>query len=151
IDIHAHWYPREWLALFERDGAKEGARVERDGEKYVVRTERIQNGFTEEFVDIERRIDGMDRTAVDVHAMSLTTPMVYFASPGLGLALAQCYNDCATAAHRKYPQRLFGLAQAPMQAPELAVREVERAAKLPGMKGLYLATNINGTDLDDKR
>jgi aminocarboxymuconate-semialdehyde decarboxylase len=27
----------------------------------------------------------------------------------------------------------------------------ERAAKLPGMRGLYLATNIAGTDLDDKR
>ena len=151
IDIHAHWYPAEWLALFERDGAKEGARVERDGERYTVRTERIQNGFTEEFVDVERRIRGMDRTGVDVQAMSLTTPMVYFASPGFGLALAQCYNDAVAAAHAKHPERLFGLAQAPMQAPDLAVRELERAAKLPGMKGLYLATNINGTDLDDKK
>jgi hypothetical protein len=22
IDIHAHWYPAEWLALFEKDGPK---------------------------------------------------------------------------------------------------------------------------------
>jgi len=86
-----------------------------------------------------------------VHALSLTTPMVYFASRDFGLALAQCYNDCAAAAHDRHPERLFGLAQVPMQAPDLAVRELERAAKLPGMKGLYLATNINGTDLDDKK
>ena len=39
----------------------------------------------------------------------------------------------------------------PMQAPELAVKELERAAKLPGMRGMYLATNINGADLDEKR
>jgi len=155
IDIHAHWYPREWLELFERDGAKEGARIERSvangGERYTVRTERISNAFSEEFVALERRIRGMDRTGVDAQAMSLTTPMVYFASRDFGLALAQCYNDCAAAAHAKYPERLFGLAQVPMQAPDLAVRELERAAKLPGMKGLYLATNINGTDLDDRK
>jgi aminocarboxymuconate-semialdehyde decarboxylase len=37
-----------------------------------------------------------------------------------------------------------------MQDPALALKELERAAKLPGIKGLYLATNINGNDLDDK-
>ena len=39
----------------------------------------------------------------------------------------------------------------PMQAPELALQELERAARLPGMRGMYLATNINGVELDDKR
>jgi aminocarboxymuconate-semialdehyde decarboxylase len=39
----------------------------------------------------------------------------------------------------------------PMQAPELALKELERCAKLPGMRGLYVATNINGADLDEKR
>ena len=29
IDIHAHWYPADWLRLFERDGAAEGARLDR--------------------------------------------------------------------------------------------------------------------------
>jgi aminocarboxymuconate-semialdehyde decarboxylase len=39
----------------------------------------------------------------------------------------------------------------PMQAPELALQELERAAKLPGIRGLYLATHVNGTNLDDRR
>ncbi len=38
-----------------------------------------------------------------------------------------------------------------MQAPELALKELERAAKLPGMRGMYLATHVNNTDLDDRR
>src|SRR6185503_18591744 len=29
--------------------------------------------------------------------------------------------------------------------------ELERCAKLPGMRGLYVASNINGADLDEKR
>ena len=38
-----------------------------------------------------------------------------------------------------------------MYGPALAVAEMERAAKLPGMRGLYVATNMNGADLDEKR
>jgi aminocarboxymuconate-semialdehyde decarboxylase len=151
IDIHAHWYPHEWLRVFERDGPKEGARLERKGKGYVVHTERMSNAFDEEFVDLGLRLEGMRRQRVDVHALSLTTPMVYWASPGLGLALAQAYNDAASAAHAKHPDRFVGLAMLPMQDPGRALAELERCAKLPGMKGLYLATNVNGADLDEKR
>jgi hypothetical protein len=43
IDTHAHWYPEEWLRLFEKDGAAEGASLERNGAKYTIRTQRIVN------------------------------------------------------------------------------------------------------------
>ena len=151
IDIHAHWYPEEWLALFEKDGPKEGARLERTPKGFTIRTERITNAFDNEFVSLELRLQGMRRQGVDMQALSLTTPMVYWASTGLGLALAQAYNDAASAAHLRHPEQLVGLAMLPMQAPELALKELERCAKLPGMRGLYVATNINGADLDEKR
>ena len=150
VDTHAHWYPTEWLRLFERDGAAEGAKLERSAKGYTIRTERIVNAFDEEFVQLDLRLAGMDRQRVDVHALSLTAPMVYWASPGFGLALAQAYNDAASAAHQQHPRRFVGLAQVPMQAPELALRELERAAKLPGMRGLYLATHVNGANLDER-
>jgi aminocarboxymuconate-semialdehyde decarboxylase len=151
IDIHAHWYPEEWLKVFEKDGPREGARLERGPTGYAIRTERITNSFDEQFVDLDLRRAGMDRQGVDVHALSLTAPMVYWASPGLGLALSQAYNDAAAAAHSRHPERFVGLAMLPMQAPGLALAELERCARLPGMRGLYLATNINGADLDEKR
>jgi aminocarboxymuconate-semialdehyde decarboxylase len=151
IDIHAHWYPAEWLKLFEQDGPKEGARLERGAKGYTVRTERITNAFDDEFVDLELRLAGMRRQRVDLQALSLTTPMVNWASAGFGLALAQAYNDAASAAHQRHPGHFVGLATLPMQAPELALKELERCAKLPGMRGLYLATNINGAELDEKR
>jgi aminocarboxymuconate-semialdehyde decarboxylase len=151
VDVHAHWYPADWLSLFERDGPAEGAKLERTASGYTLRTERIVNAFDERFVDLGLRLDGMDRQRVDVHALSLTAPMVYWASPGFGLALAQAYNDAAAAAHVSHPDRLVGLAMLPMQAPELALEELERAAKLPGMRGMYLATHVNNTDLDDRR
>src|SRR5258708_10787270 len=151
IDTHAHWYPEEWLKLFVKDGAAEGATLERAGKRYTIRTNRMVNAFDDEFVELGLRLAGMERQRVDVHALSFTAPMVYWASPGLGLALSQAYNDAASAAHLKYPDRFVGLAMLPMQAPELALKELERAAKLPGLRGLYLATHVNETNLDDRR
>jgi aminocarboxymuconate-semialdehyde decarboxylase len=151
IDIHAHWYPQEWIRLFEKDGASEGASLERRDGKYHLKAKNITNAFDERFVVVDERITAMDQRKIDVHALSLTTPMVYWASPALGLALSQAFNDAASAAHKKHPKRLVGLAMVPMHAPELAVKELERAAKLPGIKGMYLATNVNGEELDEKK
>ena len=151
VDIHAHWYPEEWLALFAGDGAGEGAALERTGDRFVLRAKHITNAFDERFVVVDERVKAMDARGIDVHALSLTTPMVYWASPPLGLALSQAFNDAASAAHRKHPQRLVGLAMLPMQAPDLALRELERTAKLPGIKGMYLATNVNGEELDERK
>ncbi|HET7364817.1 MAG TPA: amidohydrolase family protein [Burkholderiales bacterium] len=151
VDIHAHWYPQEWLALFAKDGAAEGASLERAGERFMLRAKHITNAFDERFVVVDERVKAMDARRIDVHALSLTTPMVYWASAPLGLALSQAFNDAASAAHRKHPQRLVGLAMVPMQAPDLAVRELERSAKLPGIQGLYLATNVNGEELDERK
>jgi aminocarboxymuconate-semialdehyde decarboxylase len=151
IDIHAHWYPAEWLRVFEQDGAKEGASLERKDGKYHLKAKSITNAFDERFVVVAERIQEMDKRAVDVHALSLTTPMVYWASSGLATALSQAFNDAASAAHQKHPQRLLGLAMLPMHSPFDAMKELERAAKLPGMRGLYLATNVNGEELDEKK
>ena len=151
VDVHAHWYPEQWIRLFEKDGAKDGASLERTSGGYRIRTAKVLNFFTDDYVDLPRIIAAMDRRRVDVHALSLTAPMVNWASPALGLALSEAFNDAASSAHARYPQRFVGLAQVPMQAPELALRELERAAKLPGMKGLYLATNVNGENLDEKK
>ena len=151
VDIHAHWYPQEWLDLFGKDGPKEGAALERDGNSYRIRTPRLVNAFDERFVDLDSRTRRMDALGIDSHALSLTTPMVYWASPAFGLALSQAFNDAAAAAHAKFPGRFLGLATLPMQDPALALKELERAAKLQGLRGMYLATNVNGAELDEKR
>jgi len=151
IDVHAHWYPKEWLDLLEKDGPKEGASLVRTASGYKIQAKHITNAFDDRFVPLDSRAQEMDKRGIDVHALSLTTPMVYWASPAFGLALSQAFNDAAAAAHKKYPERYFGLAMLPMQDPALALKELERAAKLPGMRGLYLATNVNGLELDEKQ
>jgi aminocarboxymuconate-semialdehyde decarboxylase len=151
IDAHAHWYPPEWVRLVQRDGPANGAKLGQNDRGWpTFSAGTIDAVFPPAHIDIPSRLQKMDAQGVDVHALSLTLPMVNWAPPALGLKLAQTFNDACAAVHQKYPKRFFGLAALPMQAPDLALSELERAARLPGMRGLYLSTHINGKNLDEK-
>ena len=101
------------------------------------------------FVDLDARLEAMDAQGVHVHALSLSQPMVYWAGRALGERLAATYNEELAAAHAHAPGRLVGLAALPMHEPDLAVREVDRAAQLPGIRGFYIATRVNEQELSD--
>jgi len=87
---------------------------------------------------------------VDIRAFSLTNPMVYWAPPMFGLKLSRTFNDACAAGHRIYPDRIIGAIMLPMQAPDLAVTELERASTLPGMRAVYMAMHVGGRNLDDR-
>jgi aminocarboxymuconate-semialdehyde decarboxylase len=153
IDTHAHWYPPEWVELIAREGAANGAQVSRSEQGRVLMVAPgigLRPQFNDRYVDIATRLKLMDEGRVDMHALSLTSPMVYWAPPAFGLKLSQVFNNACAAVHLQHPQRFVGLAMVPMQAPELAVQELERVAKLPGMRGVYMATHVNGKNLDEK-
>ncbi len=151
IDLHAHWHAPEFVALIEKEGNGNGAKVSRDAKNQVVmEAPGLGTVFQNQYVSLEVRLKAMDEMGVDIHALSETSPMVYWAPPALALKLSQVYNDALTAACQKYPTRFVGLMTLPMHVPDLAVQELERAAKLPGIKGVYIATAINGKNLDDK-
>ena len=151
IDVHAHWYPKAWLDLVAKHGPAYGMEwKEVEGKGPQFKMGHLSTGpCGPRFVDLDARIESMNEQGVAVHAMSLSQPMAYWADASLGDKLSIVYNDELALAHQKHPGRLVGLATLPMQAPALAVKEVERAAKLPGMKGFYLATRINEQELGD--
>jgi aminocarboxymuconate-semialdehyde decarboxylase len=153
IDTHAHWFPPEWVELIRTEGEKHGAKTirnERGNLQVQAPGIALKGNFLPTYVELSERLKLMDAARVDMHALSLTSPMVYWAPPEFGLKLSQVYNDACAAAHLKYPQRFVGMMMVPMQAPELAVQEIERAAKLPGIRGVYMATHVNGKNLDEK-
>ena len=151
IDVHAHWYPPEWVALIEREGDANGAKIGRNARGNV--TASIPNlsvSFQPQYIDIATRLQAMDRTGVAMHALSLTQPMAFWAPPAFGLKLCQTFNDACVAVHQKYPDRFVGLAMLPMQDTALALQELDRVPKLPAIRGIYMATHINGRNLDHK-
>ena len=151
VDVHAHWYPRPFLDLVARHGAAFGIEwTEVAGKGPQFRCGHLTTGpLGARAIELDARLEAMDGQGVKAHALSLSQPMVYWADAALGERLAATFNEALAAAHERAPARLVGLATLPMQAPELAAREVERAAGLAGIRGFYLATHVNGRELSD--
>jgi aminocarboxymuconate-semialdehyde decarboxylase len=75
--------------------------------------------------------------------------MLYWGDAAFSTKLARAWNDAAGAMCQTYPTRLVALLTLPMLYPDQAIDELNRASKLPGMRGVYLGTNIGTHDLDD--
>jgi len=105
--------------------------------------------ITAHYYDPDLRLRAMDAQGVTIHALSLMPPMVYWADDTLGLRLAQVWNDAAAEMARAHPDRFVVLATLPMQDPEAAVGELDRAATQLGCRGVYLGTNVQGKELTD--
>jgi aminocarboxymuconate-semialdehyde decarboxylase len=144
VDIHAHWYPDAWLKRLARLGPAHGLEYQ----DVPGKGPRFKHGYLAtgpcgpRFIDLDARLQSMDEQGVAVHALSLSQPMLYWAGREDGNTLCIEYNDELARAHQLHPGRLIGLATLPMQAPDLALREVERAARLPGIRGFYLGTRV---------
>jgi aminocarboxymuconate-semialdehyde decarboxylase len=151
IDIHAHFYPAEYLQVLEEHGyARETVYSSRDprgpAEQPGTRTNKLRDRA---FVDLDLRLAAMDAQGVTMHAVSIPPPYVYARNGILLERLARAYNDAASAAHVKHPDRIVGLATLPIHDPAAAVTELERAANLPGIRGVSLGTHFAGRELSD--
>jgi aminocarboxymuconate-semialdehyde decarboxylase len=151
VDVHAHYFPERFFSIIEEAGQPFGARIDRSHATGPVIELKGSRTFPLEvtYWDLDRRVKAMDRAKVDVHALSLTAPMVYFADGPVGLRLARAVNDAMDAAHTAYPGRFVGCATLPMQEPKLALDELARVGTLPGIRAVYLGTNVNGRDLSE--
>ena len=150
IDIHAHYFPQVYLDLVADEGKRFNASYNMTDKGWYIKTPAGNNGpLPTSFIDLKARIADMDEQGVALQAISLTAPMLYWCDAELSTKLAKAWNDAASAAHQKYPTRLVVFLTLPMLYPDRALDELTRASELPGMRGVYLGTNIAGKDLDD--
>jgi len=150
IDIHAHYYPQPYLDVLGTDGKPFGGEYTQTPDGYLLKGGGFSGGpFPAKFTDLRLRLADMDAQGVQVHALSLTRPMPYFGSPDFALKLARAFNDAANQAHLQYPARFVGLMTLPMTDRDRAMDELERASRLPGIRGVYLGCNVEGRDFSD--
>ncbi len=153
IDTHAHWYPREFISLLQQEAADSGASMDRTAEGnpvFSLPDTYPKSVMRPSMIEPDLMLKAMNKRRVDTYTLTLTNPMVYWAKPDLGLRLSQTWNDASTAVHDAFPGRFIGTIMLPMQAPSLALKELGRAAKLPGLRAVHMATHVNGRNLDEK-
>ena len=153
IDIHAHYFPESYIKLIAEHGKRCGTTVTTDaaGNTFIQVGLSLRTGpITSRFIDHGERLAEMDRQGVTMHALSLTQPMVYWADDDLGMKLGVASQEAISAAHRAHPDRWIGFACLPLQNPTLALEELERASRLPGIKGIYMATAVRDRELSDR-
>ena len=138
VDIHAHYFPQPFLDLIAENAGScgfEHRMIEGKGPQFKIG--HLTTGpVGRKFVDLDTRLAAMDSQGVEVHLLSLSQPMVYWARRDLAQRLTETYNDGLAAAHEAYPKRLYGLATLPMHEPDLAVPAVERASTLARVRGV---------------
>jgi 2,3-dihydroxybenzoate decarboxylase len=102
-----------------------------------------------EGMSIDQRLKDMDKGGIDMQVINLMG--------GRGANTAEIVASCRSANEdlskivEKYPERFAGYTLLPMQDPDAAARELERAVKELGLKGPLIYSGSGGSYLDEKK
>jgi aminocarboxymuconate-semialdehyde decarboxylase len=149
VDIHCHLHVPAADALM-----KDVADMSREPLMWHSNdaTRQFQMAHTKEIMpratDTALRLAEMDATGVDVQAIS-TAPnhYAYWTEPDLGRQVAQTVNEAIANLVGEHPDRFVGLCTVPLQDPQIAVAELERAVKEMGMRGVEINADVAGQEL----
>ncbi len=137
IDVFCHILPERYYDYMVRHVA---------GEAYMQKRVRGVPALYQ--LDLRFRI--LDAYPDYVQVLSLAAPpLEAVAGPDRSLELARVANDAMAELVDRYPDRFVGFVAAlPMNNPDAAVAEADRAISELGATGVQIYTNVNGKPLD---
>jgi len=151
IDIHHHIIPARLLDAARADRGPGGMRVIREaGDEWLVHPEGYRYPITPDFHDPAARLASMAGLGIDAAVVSVS-PTIYGHSLPVDAAAGYAaeVNDAIADHVAAAPDQLIGLATLPMQDPDAAARELERAVGQLGLRGASIAPVVGETPLDD--
>jgi aminocarboxymuconate-semialdehyde decarboxylase len=148
IDLHTHLFPHEYLSLLEDRGQGVWIRTDSEGRRYIEEGGTRLATLTPPMLEVETRLDAMDREGIDVQVLSLTSPNVYCFEAHDAVRAARLVNDAYAALKARHPRRFLALASVPLGSGE-ELGELDRALDSLGLDGVVVGTNVGGKELDD--
>jgi predicted TIM-barrel fold metal-dependent hydrolase len=136
IDVHAHCHFREAGALLGADAA--AAQLP------------PVNRAEEAFIEIDRRLAVMDAQAIDLEVLSIN-PFWYGRDRDLAGQIVKIQNEKLAELCASKPDRFAAFASLTLQAPDLAVMELETAVKRQGLKGAAIGGVVDGVEFSDPK
>jgi aminocarboxymuconate-semialdehyde decarboxylase len=136
VDVHAHCHFREAGALLGEEGFK-------------LQVSAI-NGATETYIDLSQRLAAMDAQAVDMEILSIN-PFWYNRERDLAAQIVKLQNEKLAEFCAANSTRFAAFASLTLQAPDLAVQELETAVRKHGLKGAAIGGSVNGVDFSDRK
>ena len=150
VDFHNHYFPPEYLEAIERGGS--AFRVTTDEEDNpILHSPGDYNVLVPGHRDLDFRTGVLEETGVDMQVITFTAPGTSIETPERAVELCRVINDALAAEVRARPDRFTALATLPMNAPEAAAEEAERAVGDLGLPGVMLLSNASGVPLSDDR
>lgn len=103
--------------------------------------------------DPKARLKKMDEMRVDIQVLSasLVHQCTYWAPAHDALRMDKMSNDAIAEMCSYAPHRFVGIASVPLQAPDLAARELDRAVNQIGLRGANIASYVNDEEIGEAR
>jgi predicted TIM-barrel fold metal-dependent hydrolase len=138
LDVHAHYFSPEYVALLARLGATDDQ---------LEPARRLLHATRE--ADFQERFAAMDRAHVDKQILSVSGVAPYAADEAAAVDGARFANDLYAELSRAEPQRFAAFGVLPMPHVGASLRELARALDELDMWGITVTTSILGTSLAD--
>jgi aminocarboxymuconate-semialdehyde decarboxylase len=149
LDLHTHYYPPSFFDLIRRTPGDFSFGTDPTGRTIIRHRGARFFGVTAPMTDPVQRLADMDRVGIDVEVLSVSTPNVFFAEGAGQVEVARAVNDAYAELIAQHPKRFKGFASIPMDAPDAALRELDRALGELKLSGVVLLSNIRGRALTD--
>jgi len=94
-----------------------------------------------------QRLALMDKTGVDVQALTINGFWWYEADRDLAQKIVQAQNEGLAKWVKTHPDRFVAMASVALQFPDLAAQQLEDGVKRLGLRGASIGGHVNGDDL----
>jgi aminocarboxymuconate-semialdehyde decarboxylase len=146
-DLHTHYYPPSFFDLIRGTPGDFAFGTDPTGRTIIRYRGSRFFGITPPMTDPATRLADMDRVGIDVEVLSVSTPNVFFAEGAGQVEVARILNDAYAELIAQHPARFKGFASIPMDAPDAALVELDRALGELKLSGVILLSNIRGRPL----